>query len=78
MTCPQADHATCDPDDCFAAKVRYWRDNGGLNAKFQGSKPGSPRGFWHDKTIKSEQERIVAEGRARGNELVPYKSVWGQ
>ncbi len=28
------DHSTCDPDICFNAKMKYWRENGvGINTK---------------------------------------------
>lgn len=61
-----------DPDECFGCKLRYMREHGGLGVSFQGG-----RDFFNRTTIKTEQERIVAEGRARGNELVPYRSIHG-
>jgi hypothetical protein len=68
-----ADHSACDgPNPCFGCKMAYWRANGAPAAHFQGG-----REFWRNKTIRAEQERIVARGAARGAELVPYHSVWG-
>lgn len=67
-----APHDACDPDVCFTAKLAYMRANGGLSIGFQGG-----REFFNSTTIKTEQARIVAEGRARGNDLVPYSSIHG-
>lgn len=65
-------HTDCDPDLCTVAKIRYWRETGGLAVSYQ----GGPK-FWHNKTVKSEVEKAYAEAKARGNEIAPYKSVFG-
>lgn len=73
MTHAQGDHATCDPDECFTAKMRYWRENGAPAVTFQGG-----RNFFNGTTIKTEQDRIVAQAKAKGNDVVPYHSIWGK
>lgn len=67
------DHAACDPDDCFTAKARYWRENGAPGVHFQGG-----RNFFNGTTVKTEQDRIVSEAKAKGNDVVPYHSIWGK
>lgn len=76
-SCSLPNHDECDPDDCFAARVRYWRSGTAVGISFQGGTRANPRGFWHDKTIKSEQAKIIAQAKAKGNEAVPYSSVFG-
>jgi hypothetical protein len=56
----------------FREKLAYWRENGGLAVRYQGGAD-----FWHNKTIRSEQQKIVARGKANGQELVPAASVHG-
>lgn len=62
---------TPDPDRCFGCKLAYMREHGSLAISFQGG-----RDFFNRTTIKTEQDRIVAEGKARGNDMVPASSVY--
>ena len=71
-----ADH-THSPDGadsgCFGCKAAYWRTNGAPGVSFQGG-----RDFFRGTTIRTEQEKIVAQAKARGNDVVPYHSVFGK
>lgn len=60
------DHSTCDPDDCFAAKCRYWRTNGGLSVSYQGGKS-----FFHESTIPERVRLKTAECKANGWDARP-------
>lgn len=75
--CPHVDTADWDPDGRFCCRMTYMRKHAGLALSFQGGTRANPRGFWHDKTIKSEQAKIIAQAKAKGNEAVPYKSIFG-
>ena len=71
-TAPHAnDHEACDPDECFAAKCRYWRTNGGLATSFQGG-----RDFFHESTIPERQRKIVARAAANGWEARPKNPLY--
>lgn len=71
--CEAADHAQCDPDRCFRAKMAYWRDHGAPGVHFQGGR----KFFGGHQTIREAQGQIVAEAKAKGNDVVPYHSVYG-
>lgn len=68
----QGDHATCDPDVCFTAKMRYWRMNGTPQVRYEGG-----RMQFHDHTIRELQDQQVKEGRAAGYDPVPVeRGTW--
>lgn len=62
-----------DQDDkaAFKAKLKYWRENGAFGVSYQGG-----RDFFNRTTIREEQAKIVARGKANGRDLVPYHSVF--
>lgn len=70
--CAAAAHDACDPDDCFKAKMAYWRERGAPGVHYEGGQK-----LFHDSTIRTEQARIVAQAAAKGNVAVPYRSVYG-
>lgn len=51
-------HDKCDPDVCFAAKCRYWKNNGGLATKI-------PAG-WGGESWMSKQKKVINEAVAAG------------
>lgn len=59
-------------DETFAEKMAHWKKHGAFGVKYQGG-----RKFFGGTTIRTEQERIIAQGKARGNDLVPYHSIHG-
>lgn len=64
---------TQDPDECFGCKMAYMREHGSLSISFQGG-----RDFFNRTTIRTEQDRIKAQAKAKGNpEPVPYHSIYG-
>lgn len=56
----------------FAEKLRYMRENGGLATSLQGGKA-----FFKGTTIRTEQQRTIERAKAKGNDVVPYHSVYG-
>jgi hypothetical protein len=59
------DHSACDPDDCFAAKCRYWRSGAGTFAvSYRGG-----QSFFHGATIKERQGKIIADAAADGRQV---------
>lgn len=65
--CDQPDHS-CDPDRVFACKLRYMRDNGGLNTKI-------PAG-WGGPSLKVRADKMVEDGRKAGLDPVSVASRW--
>jgi hypothetical protein len=58
-------HALCDPDECFAAKCRYWRENGGLATSI-------PEG-WKGESWMSKQKKVISEAVANGYDPQPVR-----
>lgn len=65
-------HDECDPDTCFAAKMRYIREAGGLAVRWQGGK----RSFFHESTIPERQRQIVERARKNGWEARPLNPLY--
>lgn len=70
MTPHPADHQGCDPDVCLAAKLRYWRAEGGLQvapsatpSRFKAGRPERANPVWERGT--------VSEARPGGTRM-PY------
>ena len=61
-TLPDGQHQGCDPDECFAAQLRYMRERGGVAVHY---KYGGREAF-HGPTIKERQAKMTAECRAQG------------
>lgn len=59
---PDGQHGDCDPDVCFAAQIRYMRENGGLAVHYR---YGGRKAF-HGPTINERREKMIAECRAQG------------
>lgn len=60
----QGDHDSCDPDTCFTAKMRYWRNSGGANLQFTYGKS-----TFSGPTIRERQDKIVSDAAAAGNDV---------
>lgn len=69
---PDGQHADCDPDVCFAAQLRYMRDNGGVPVHYR---YGGKKAF-HGPTIRERVEREHALARSQGNELRQINPVY--
>lgn len=59
------DHASCDPDGCMSAKLRYWRE-GGNPALFQYT---FGKASFHGPTIKERQDKIIADAKREGRDV---------
>lgn len=59
-------HAMCDPDECFNAKLRYWRE--------RGAGPGIaiPEG-WKGESWMSKQKKVITEALDAGYDPQPVR-----
>lgn len=58
-------HDTCDPDTCFAAKMKYWRE-GGVPMQFTYGKQR-----FSGPTIRERQQKIVDDAAREGKSVRP-------
>lgn len=64
----------CRPENCYRAKLRYFRDNGGLSVRFgSGTSPASPglssAELFHESTFGEEHRKMKAMNDAAGNSI---------
>jgi hypothetical protein len=55
-------HSLCDPDECFSAKLAYWRTNG-MNVSIPSD--------WKGPSIRVREQRVVEEAKSNGYDPVP-------
>lgn len=58
------DHSACDPDTCFAAKMRYWREGGGAPMKFTYGKAR-----FNGPTIRERQQKAFDDAAREGKSI---------
>lgn len=59
-------HEHCDPDSCFAAKLKYWREGGGAPLKFTYGKD-----TFSGPTIRERQDKILSDAKREGRDIRP-------
>lgn len=64
MACTQSAHTKCDPDVCFTAKLRYWRDEPGAGLSF-GFTEGKDT-FHNSESLGSRERQAIADARSVG------------
>lgn len=57
MTC--SPHDNCNPDTCFAAKMRYWRQNGAPIAPV-------PQGWSDGPTVREQVKDTIEKAKING------------
>lgn len=62
----RGNHNLCDPDECFNAKLAYWRD--------RGAGPGLaiPDG-WKGESWMSKQKKVISEALSNGYDPQPVR-----
>lgn len=61
----------CSPDACFACKMRYWRQHGGLSVSY----PYGQDAF-HGATISERARKQVEDAKAAGLSPEPCGQRW--
>lgn len=61
MACAN-DHAACDPDVCFTAKLRYMRKHGGLQISY----PYGQAQFHDAPSVQARERQALADARSAG------------